>query len=102
MKHLKTDALDGAIITEISYMGKIWWLNISYDETKDEFFAYVDDGTRAGKVVFQIDDTDEIVDYIKTGVMKHIDDVDGLTKFLVKQEFIGPGDLVKLNKELLW
>lgn len=83
-------------------MNHVWWLNISYDETKDEFFAYVDDGTRLGTTVFQIDDTDEIVGYIQTGVMKHIDDIDGLTKFLIRQEFIQDGDIICLNEELLW
>lgn len=83
-------------------MGKIWWLNISYDENKDEFFAYVDDGVRTGVTVFQIDDTDEIIGYIQTGVMKHIDDVEGLTKFLIKQEFIAKEDIIRLNKDLLW
>lgn len=88
-----------SINAEASY---VWWLNISYDENKDEFFAYVDDGTRQGQTVFQIDDTDEMCDYIRTGVMKHIDDVEGLTNFLKRQEFIGENDIVKLNEDLLW
>ena len=83
-------------------MGKIWWLNISYDERTDEFFAYVDDGNRHGVTVYQIDNTQEIVDYIKTGRMKHIDDVEGLTKFLIEQEFIEKDDVIRLNHELLW
>ena len=83
-------------------VGKVWWLNISYDETRDEFFAYVDDGTRAGVTVYQIDDTEEMVSYIETGVMKHIDDVEGLTRFLIKQEFIEKGDIIRLQDELLW
>ena len=83
-------------------MGKIWWFHFSYDEVKDEYFAYVDDGTRQGVTIYQIDDTDEIVEYIKSGVMKHIDDVDGLTKFLIRQEFIEENDIICLNKEMLW
>lgn len=83
-------------------VNKIWWLNVSYDEKTDTFFAYVDDGTREGNIIYQIDDTDEMCGYINTGVMSHIDDADGLTKFLIKQEFIVEGDIVKVNQELLW
>lgn len=101
MKNFVKNTLAFAATTE-SNMGKIWWLNISYDENKDEFFAYVDDGTRQGVTIYQIDDTQEMVDYIQTGVMKHIDDVEGLTKFLIKQEFIEKDDVIRLNHELLW
>lgn len=83
-------------------MGKIWWLNFSYDEKSDEYFAYVDDGTRQGVTVYQIDNTEEVVEYIETGVMKHIDDVEGLTNFLIRQEFIEEGDVIRLNTEMLW
>lgn len=90
---------DISVVSSISY---VWWLNISYDEKHDEFFGYVDDGTRAGQTVFQIDDTAEMCSYIRTGVMKHIDDVEGLTEFLKRQEFIGENDIIKLNPDLLW
>jgi hypothetical protein len=83
-------------------MGQTWWLNVSYDETTDEFFAYVDDGVKNGVTVYYIDDTKELCEYIQTGVMKHLDDVDGLTEFLVKQQFIGINDVIKLNPEILW
>jgi hypothetical protein len=83
-------------------VGKVWWLNMSYCETTDEFFAYVDDGTQQGVTIYQIDDTHEMCAFIKTGVMNHIDDAEGLTKFLIRQEFIAEGDMIKVNPELLW
>lgn len=83
-------------------MGRIFWLSVSYDETKDEFFAYVDDGTRGGVTIYQIENTDEMIDYIQTGKMKHIDDVEGLTKFLIEQEFLEKGDIIRLNEEIVW
>lgn len=83
-------------------MGKTWWLSISYDEKTDEFFAYVDDGVKSGVNLYQIDNTDEIVDLIQTGVMKHIDDVDGLKAFLIAQEFMAEQDTIKLNEILIW
>lgn len=82
-------------------MGKVWWLHVSYDEKSDEFFAYVADEDHKSSI-FQIDDTDEMCSYIETGVMKHIDDVDGLTVFLRKQQYIQEGDMIKLNEELMW
>lgn len=85
-----------------SRLGRVWWLNLSYDEDKDEYFAYVDDGTLKGIVVYQIDDTNELIEYIKTGRMKHLDDVEGLTKFLIEQNFIDREDVIKLNKVQTW
>ena|SRR5271165_7582454 len=83
-------------------LGKIYFLNLSYDEKSDEFFAYVDDGTPKGDIIFQIDNTKEICDYIETGRMKHIDDVAGLTNFLQEQGFIQATDSVELNQELVY
>lgn len=80
----------------------IYFYNLSYDEKTDEFFAFVDDGTRSGVCIFQIDDTDEICDYISTGRMSHIDDVKGLADFLKEQEFMAKDDVLVLNDELLY
>jgi hypothetical protein len=77
---------------------KTWWLNISYDEKTDEFFADVDDGDAT--TVFQIDDTNAMCELIFTGVMNHIDDVSGLTRHLIRQNFIGACDIIKVNPEL--
>lgn len=75
---------------------------LSYDEKKDEFFAMVDSGAKGESPIFTIDNTNEMVDYIKTGVMVHIDDVDGLEKFLLKQNFLKEGDVLLLVEEPLW
>lgn len=83
-------------------MGKALWLTISYNERTDEFFSYVDDGTEEGHMIYQINDTEEMCDLIETGVMKHIDDAQGLSVFLMKQGFIEIMDTIKVNPELLW
>lgn len=87
-------------------MSQIWWLHLSYDEIQDEFFAYVDDSEQMGSIgstsIYQIDDTKEICGYIETGVMNHIDDVNGLRDFLIAQEFIDKHDIIKLDRELMW
>ena len=79
-----------------------YYYNMSYDEKEDDFFAYIDDGTRKGETIFQIDNTQEIVDYIRTGRMKHIDDVEGLEAFIKEQGFMGPEDTLYLALEMLW
>jgi hypothetical protein len=75
---------------------------VSYDEKRDDFFAMVDTGAKAEVPIFTIDTTAEVRDYIKTGVMKHIDDVDGLEKFLMEQGFLQPGDTLLLSETPLW
>lgn len=80
----------------------VYFLNFSYDEKRDEYFAYVDDGTRAGKSIYQIDTVEEVCDYIKTGRMNHIDDVVGLAKFLKAQGFMNDEDKLVLAEETLW
>lgn len=79
----------------------IYYLNISYDEKTDEYFAFVDDGTKNSKTIYQIDDTREICDYISSGRMNHIDDVSGLESFLKAQTVLKPEDSLKLNPEIL-
>lgn len=74
----------------------------SYDDRSDEFYAYVDDGTKRSAMLYQIDDTKEVCDYIATGKMSHIDDVEGLAKFLVEQNFMVPGDILELVEEMLY
>lgn len=80
----------------------IYYYHLSYFDKKDEFFGYVDDGTRAGNCIFQINDTQEIIDYIKTGRMKHIDDIIGLAAFLKAQDLMKPDDTLILCEEQLW
>lgn len=74
----------------------------SYDEIKDEFFAFIDDGTKKGNIIFSIETTKEVCDYIKTGVMNHIDDTEGLEAFLKRQEIIQANDVLLLSEKPLW
>jgi len=70
---------------------------ISYDEKKDDFYGIVDCQTEGGYFsLFTIDDTKEMIELIKTNVMKHIDDIEGLRTFLIAQEFLNEEDTIKL------
>lgn len=75
---------------------------MAYDERSDEFFAYIDDGTKASQPIFQIDDTREMVDYIKDGTMSHIDDTDGLEDFLKQKAVMQDEDSLLLCEEMIW
>lgn len=77
---------------------------LSYDEKKDEFFGMVDDGSYDDKTepIFTIDDTEEMVALIETGVMKHVDDVDGLFRFLVRQEILTDDDDLTIVEKALY
>lgn len=75
---------------------------MSYDKKNDEFFAFVDDGTDKGNIVFQIDDTEEMLDYLATYRMKHIDDMKGLCDFLQEQRILKEDDNLVLCADLLW
>jgi hypothetical protein len=81
---------------------KVWNYSVSYDKDKDQFFAMVDDGAKPIRCPFTIDDTAEICDLIRTGVMKHVDDTEGLEEFLKRQEIIGPEDCVLIEEWALW
>ncbi len=71
----------------------VYWYAMGYNSETDQFWGTVDTVVNTKiHVAFQISNTQEIVDYIKTGVMKHIDDVDGLCNFLKRQEAIGKDD----------
>lgn len=78
-----------------------FYYHVSYDENTDEFFAMVDDGYKTSGPIFTIDDTDEMVSLIETKVMEHIDDVDGLKDFLVKQDILKPEDDIMLVEKAL-
>ena len=84
-------------------MGITYWYYISYDEVRDDFTGLVDLGPNTqGEPLYTIDTTREMCEYIKTGVMKHIDDVDGLAKFLKEQGFLQPEDTILLSEKPLW
>jgi hypothetical protein len=76
--------------------------HLSYDNEKDDFWAYIDDGTKHGPCVFQIDNTPEICDYIRTGQMKHIDDVEGLEAMLKEQGILQSEDSLLLSEEVVF
>lgn len=71
---------------------------IAYDSLMDDFYGVVEVNI-SGKMasLFSIEDTDEICDLIDTGVMKHIDDVEGLRKHLVNQHFLDKDDVLLLQ-----
>lgn len=76
---------------------------ISYDETLDDFYGIVD-LTVNGKYypVFTIDTTKEMCDYLKTDVMRHIDDVVGLKSFLEAQNILKKDDTLTLIETVLY
>jgi hypothetical protein len=76
--------------------------HFSYDEEGDEFYAFIDDGTQKGKCIMKIQDTDEICYYIKSGVMNHIDDVDGLEKHLKTTGVFQEGDTLLVSENPIW
>lgn len=80
----------------------VWNYSVTYDEERDEFFAMVDDGAKPPNIVFTIDTTPEIIHMIKTGVMNHIDDTDGLEEFLKKEQYIGKDDCILIEEYALW
>lgn len=79
-----------------------YYYHFSYDSATDQFWAYIDDGTKDSKPIFCINDTEEICDYIKTGEMSHIDDAEGLEDFLKQQGFLGDEDSLLVSEEMLW
>lgn len=80
----------------------IYFYHISYDEYQDQFFAFVDDGSRHGKTIFSIDSTEELCDYIETGKMCHLDDTEGLENFLKEQALLQDDDTLMISEEMLW
>jgi hypothetical protein len=78
-----------------------YYLTVSYDEGKDEFFAFVDRGKDDKNTMFYINDTQEMVDLLTTGVMSHIDDVDGLLRFLQRQAILTLDDIILVNEKAL-
>lgn len=80
-----------------------YYYTISYDERLDDFYGVVDIVTN-GKylTMYTIDTTAEMCDLIKTGVMKHIDDVNGLKAFLEAQEILGKDDSLTLIETTLY
>jgi hypothetical protein len=79
-----------------------YYLTLSYDEKQDEFFSFVDQNDPNDETfVFSIDSTEEMLDLINTGVMDHVDDVDGLLKHLQNQAILGADDVILVNEQAL-
>lgn len=80
-----------------------YYYTISYDEKQDDFYGVVDISFN-GKhlIMYTIDTTAEMCDLIKTGVMKHIDDVAGLKSFLEAQEILAKDDSLTLIETTLY
>lgn len=80
----------------------IYEYSFDYDEEKDDFLGMVyNPMTERSDTVFSIDTVEEMCSYIKTGVMKHIDDAQGLEAHLKAQNFIDKNDIVVLCKEAI-
>jgi len=79
----------------------IYYYNVSYHHNTDTFYAFVDNAKNSD-VVFTIDNTHEVCKYIESGVMNHIDDVDGLEMFLIKNNIIKMNDTILIREENLW
>lgn len=75
-----------------------YYLHIGYYSHTDDFFALVDDGAKYATPIFTIDTIEEICEYIKTGRMKHIDDVKGLESFMMEMEFITNMDTLEIGE----
>jgi hypothetical protein len=83
--------------------GKDYFYTISYDYHKDDFYGIVDIVHNARYLtMFTIDTTEEMCQLIRTGVMKHIDDVAGLKSFLEAQEILGKDDSLTLIETTLY
>ncbi len=74
----------------------------SYDSKDDSFYAFVDDGTRAGTVIFQIDNTEAVCKLISDGDMSHIDDTDGLEDYLKERALIQEEDSLLIRETEVW
>lgn len=77
---------------------------ISYDEVNDEFFALVDvdRNNKSTRPIFTIDSTDDMVSFIKRGIMDHIDDIDGLAGYLEGLGLLKSDDCLLLCEELMY
>ena len=80
----------------------IYYYHWSYTADKDAFFAFVDDGTRKGEIIFQIDTTHEICTFIKQGQMNHIDDTEGLESYLKRSGIMQIEDSLLFREENVW
>ncbi len=79
-----------------------YYLTLSYDETTDEFFSFVDlNQPDDPEWIFSIDSTEEMLDLIRTGVMDHVDDADGLLRHLQRQELLTLDDDILINEKAL-
>lgn len=77
---------------------------ISYDDIEDEFYAWVFESSvnTITDPLFTIESTEEIAFFIKDGIMKHIDDVDGLKKYLIELHLLKNTDELLLSEKLVW
>lgn len=75
---------------------------VSYDENRDEFYAFVDSGAKAVKSLFIIEDTEDMCQYLKTDVMSHIDDIEGLETFLKQKNLLRSNDTLEMAEEILY
>lgn len=73
----------------------LYYYNCCYDKGRDEFYANVE--SVKDEVVFEIDDTKEMMNLIQDGIMDHVDDLAGLKAYLVHEGTINPTDVLKIG-----
>lgn len=75
---------------------------ISYDEDKDEFYAWIVNTEDEDDDLFLIESTEEMCSLIKNNIMNHIDDVDGLAQYLKDQMIMKSEDELLISEVVLW
>lgn len=78
-----------------------FYYHYGYEEKTDNFWALIDDGSKNAEAIFSIDSTDEVCEYIETGRMKHIDDIEGLQQFVTEMGFLRPDDVLTMGELMI-
>ncbi len=73
-----------------------------YTPNNDAFWAFIDDGTTSGPIIFEIISTESVCEFIKCGIMKHIDDVDGLEVYLKEKTILDKHDRLIFKENGQW
>jgi hypothetical protein len=71
-----------------------------YEAETDEFCAIIDNGSQFGEIIYEIEDTHEMIWYIRSGKMSHIDDVDGLENYLKGKGILQVDDSLLLCEKM--
>lgn len=74
-----------------------FYYHFGYEENGDNFWGLIDDGSKYAEPIFTIDSTEEVCEYIETGRMKHIDDIEGLQQFVTEMGFLKSDDILTMG-----